>query len=175
MITQDGAHTPPNARVPRPGVTASLHRSGGPRSHVLYDRTWNRWVIYAEAFPDDNGAQYIFIAISTGTDARGPNYKYQVNTRAYAADDFWDFGQMGMDQVYSTFTSKRTVHERRVELPQRPRRPVPPRRGLTTAQRPTAGGAQARPSATGPASMSRASFHSRRSISATFPLWSQET
>jgi hypothetical protein len=65
---------------------------------VVYDRTWNRWVIYAEAFPEGDGPQYIFIAVSTGPDARGPYYKYGVNSRAYAADDFWDFGQLGIDQ-----------------------------------------------------------------------------
>jgi hypothetical protein len=72
---------------------------------VLYDRTWNRWVIYAEAFPEDAGPQYVFIAISTGPDATGPYYKYGVNTRVYAADDFWDFGQMGMDQDAVIFTA----------------------------------------------------------------------
>jgi len=35
--------------------------------------------------------------------------------------------------------------------------------------------AQARPSASAPASISRSTFHSRRSITATFRLWSQET
>jgi hypothetical protein len=72
---------------------------------VLYDRTWNRWVIYAEAFPQDDGPQYIFIAISTGPDATGPYYKYAINVRVAAPDDFWDFGQVGMDQDAVVFTA----------------------------------------------------------------------
>src|SRR3954451_10279270 len=38
---------------------------------VVYDKTWNRWVIHAEAFPESTTIQRAFIAVSTGPDAAG--------------------------------------------------------------------------------------------------------
>lgn len=65
---------------------------------VLYDPIWDRWVIYAEAFKEAPGLQRVFLAISTTPDATGPYFKYSFNIDVYAPDDFWDFGQLGMDQ-----------------------------------------------------------------------------
>lgn len=65
---------------------------------VVYDTTWNRWVITAEARPESNTVQRHFIAVSTGPDATGSFYIYSVNVNFFGNDNFWDYPQLGMDQ-----------------------------------------------------------------------------
>jgi hypothetical protein len=64
---------------------------------VLYDSTWNRWIVTAEAFPESSTVQRQFIAISTTASATGSFFIYNVNVTFFAGD-FWDFPQVGMDQ-----------------------------------------------------------------------------
>ncbi len=65
---------------------------------VVYDSAWNRWVIYAEAFAESSTVQYIFIAASTTSSATGSFCGYKLDVNINNNDDFWDFGQLGMDQ-----------------------------------------------------------------------------
>jgi hypothetical protein len=66
---------------------------------VQYDAVWNRWVVYAEAFQESTTVQRIFIAASTTSNAAGPYCVYNINIAAgQVANDFWDYGQLGMDQ-----------------------------------------------------------------------------
>lgn len=64
---------------------------------VVYDSTWNRWVISAEAFPESPTVQLQFLAISQTSDATGPFFLYAFNV-LFDPDFFWDFPQLGMDQ-----------------------------------------------------------------------------
>ncbi len=65
---------------------------------VVYDSTWNRWVITAEAFPESPTVQLHFIAISRTSDATGPYFIYSVDVNVFDNDDLWDYPQLGMDQ-----------------------------------------------------------------------------
>jgi hypothetical protein len=65
---------------------------------VVYDSTWNRWVISAEARPESPTVQFQFLAVSQSSDATGPVFKYAINVNFFGNDDFWDFPQIGMDQ-----------------------------------------------------------------------------
>ena len=66
---------------------------------VVYDRTWNRWVITAEAFPESGNVQRYFIAISRTSDPLGAYFIYNLNaTQIAGANNFFDFPQLGMDQ-----------------------------------------------------------------------------
>ena len=65
---------------------------------IVYDRTWNRWVISAEAFPESPTVQVQFLAISQTHDATGNWFIYHINVNVFNNDDFWDFPQLGMDQ-----------------------------------------------------------------------------
>ncbi|MFJ9867307.1 hypothetical protein [Streptomyces sp. NPDC101165] len=64
---------------------------------VVYDRTWNRWVISAEAFPESSTVQKVFYAVSTGSDATGSFYLYTFDPPENPGD-FYDFPQLGLDQ-----------------------------------------------------------------------------
>lgn len=64
---------------------------------VLYDSTWNRWIVTAEAFPESSTLQRQFIAISKTASATGSFFIYNFNV-TFTAGDFWDFPQVGMDQ-----------------------------------------------------------------------------
>ncbi|MBI1744101.1 hypothetical protein HYR54_13690 [Candidatus Acetothermia bacterium] len=66
---------------------------------VVYDSTWNRWIVTADAFPDpklDNIQSY-FIAVSLTPSAAGPFFIYQLNV-TFNQGDFWDYPQLGIDQ-----------------------------------------------------------------------------
>ena len=73
---------------------------------VIYDGTWNRWIITADSFPDSQTppVQLYFFAISVGPNAAGPYYIYAVKVN-FADDDFWDYPQLGMDQNSILFTA----------------------------------------------------------------------
>lgn len=64
---------------------------------VLYDSTWNRWIVTAEAFPESSTLQRQFIAISKTASATGSFFIYNFNVTFFTGD-FWDFPQVGMDQ-----------------------------------------------------------------------------
>ena len=66
---------------------------------VIYDPTWNRWVVTAEAFAESPTVQRHFFAISTSADATGSFYIYNINVNFFGTNDyFWDFPQLGMDR-----------------------------------------------------------------------------
>ncbi len=65
---------------------------------VVYDPVWNRWVVYAEAFAESATVQRLFIATSTTSNATGPYCIYNFDINFLDNDDFWDYGQLGMDQ-----------------------------------------------------------------------------
>ncbi|MFH8771785.1 hypothetical protein [Streptomyces sp. NPDC017958] len=66
---------------------------------VVYDRTWNRWVISAEAFPEEQDVQKVFYAVSTGSNPAGSFYRYTFDPpEEPGTGDFYDFPQLGLDQ-----------------------------------------------------------------------------
>jgi hypothetical protein len=94
-----------------------IQTAGGPRSfkslasfmgyftttlfdpRVVYDRTWNRWVITADAFPESSTVQRYFIAISKTSDPLGAYFIYNLNaTQIAGTNNFFDFPQLGLDQ-----------------------------------------------------------------------------
>jgi hypothetical protein len=64
---------------------------------VVYDSTWNRWIVSADAFPESAALQRMFLAISTGPSAFGSFFIYSFGV-TFNSGDFWDFPQVGMDQ-----------------------------------------------------------------------------
>ena len=71
---------------------------------VVYDSTWNRWIVTAEAFPESATVQRFFIAISTTLDPTRPFMIYNLNV-SFFVNDFFDFPQLGMDQDAVLFTA----------------------------------------------------------------------
>jgi hypothetical protein len=72
---------------------------------VVYDRTWNRWVITAEAFQESSTVQRYFIAVSTTSDPTGSFFIYNLNATQFAGtNNFFDFPQLGLDQDAVLFT-----------------------------------------------------------------------
>jgi len=65
---------------------------------VVYDSTWNRWIVTADAFPESATVQRFFIAISTSFDPTRPFFIYNLNVNFFGNNNFWDFPQLGMDQ-----------------------------------------------------------------------------
>ncbi|MFJ9827213.1 hypothetical protein ACIRSU_23050 [Streptomyces sp. NPDC101160] len=63
---------------------------------VAYDKTWNRWVVTAEAFPEAGGAQYYFVAVSKTSDPKGSYVITQINVSGLGG--FFDYPQLGLDQ-----------------------------------------------------------------------------
>src|SRR6516225_1814281 len=73
---------------------------------AVYDSTWNRWVITADAFPESATVQRYFIAVSTSPDPTGSFFIYNVNTTGFAGtNNFYDFPMVGMDQDAVVFTA----------------------------------------------------------------------
>jgi hypothetical protein len=73
---------------------------------AVYDSTWKRWVITADAFPESATVQRYFIAVSTSPDPTGSFFIYNVNTTGFAGtNNFYDFPQVGMDQDAIIFTA----------------------------------------------------------------------
>jgi len=64
---------------------------------VVYDRRWNRWIITAEAFPENSTVQNLFIAVSTTSDPTGSFFIYRDDVPE-PAGDFFDYPQLGLDQ-----------------------------------------------------------------------------
>jgi len=73
---------------------------------AVYDRTWNRWVITVDAFPESATIQRYFIAVSTSSDPTGSFFIYNINTTGFAGtNNFYDFPQVGLDQDSVLFTA----------------------------------------------------------------------
>src|SRR5204863_2682811 len=65
---------------------------------VVYDSTWTRWIVTAEAFAESATVQRFFIAISTSADPTGSFFIYNLNVNFFSNTNFWDFPQLGIDQ-----------------------------------------------------------------------------
>lgn len=66
---------------------------------VIYDTTWDRWVVMAEAFPESASVQRVFIAVSKTSNANGAYWIYNVDRGGSGTGEvFWDYGQLGADQ-----------------------------------------------------------------------------
>lgn len=64
----------------------------------VHDKDWNRFIITAESFPEIDGDQWHFIAISKNWNAFSGWYIYAFNVGAIYGGAFWDYPQLGMDQ-----------------------------------------------------------------------------
>jgi hypothetical protein len=71
---------------------------------VVYDSTWNRWVVIADAFAESPAVQNFFIAVSQTGDANGGYWIYKLNV-TFHSGDFWDYPQLGIDQDAVIFTA----------------------------------------------------------------------
>lgn len=71
---------------------------------VIYDSTWNRWIVTAEAFQESTSVQHFFIGVSTSADPTSTFFIYDLNVTFFAGD-FFDFPQLGMDQDAVLFTA----------------------------------------------------------------------
>ncbi len=71
---------------------------------VLYDSTWNRWVVLIQALPESPTVQFFLIAASATSDARGPYFSFRINV-IQSPNEFWDFPHLGMDQDAIIITS----------------------------------------------------------------------
>jgi hypothetical protein len=79
------------------GYTAPFPGLFDPR--VIYDPTWKRWVVTANAFHESPGVQPLLIAISKTPSATGAFYVVRdFNTDIPNNGQFTDFPQLGMDQ-----------------------------------------------------------------------------
>src|SRR5262245_41291790 len=72
---------------------------------VVYDSTWNRWIVTADAFAESGTVQRFFIAVSTSADPTGPFFSYSLNVNFFGNNNFWDFPQLGIDQDAVLFTA----------------------------------------------------------------------
>ena len=72
---------------------------------VVYDSTWNRWIVTAEAFPESATVQRFFIAVSTSADPTSSFHVFSMNVNFFATNDFFDFPQLGIDQDAVLFTA----------------------------------------------------------------------
>jgi len=72
---------------------------------VVYDSTWNRWIVTADAFAESGTVQRFFIAVSTSADPTSSFHVYNVNVDFFHNGNFWDFPQLGMDQDAVLFTA----------------------------------------------------------------------
>jgi hypothetical protein len=71
---------------------------------VVYDSTWNRWIVTADAFPESAAVQRFFIGVSTSADPTSSFFIYSLNV-TFVANDLFDFPQLGMDQDAVLFTA----------------------------------------------------------------------
>jgi hypothetical protein len=65
---------------------------------VVYDSTWNRWIVTADSFAESGTVQRFFIAVSTKSDPTKPFFIYNLNVNFFGNSNFWDFPQLGIDQ-----------------------------------------------------------------------------
>jgi hypothetical protein len=72
---------------------------------VVYDSTWNRWIVTADAFAESATVQRFFIAVSATADPTGSFFIYNLNVNFFGNNNFWDFPQLGLDQDAVLFTA----------------------------------------------------------------------
>jgi len=72
---------------------------------VVFDPTWQRWIVTADAFPESATVQRLFIGISKTSDPTGPFFIYNIDVDFFNNNDFYDFPQLGIDQDAVLFTA----------------------------------------------------------------------
>src|SRR5438045_1278756 len=72
---------------------------------VVYDQTWQRWIVTADAFPESAIVQRLFIGVSKTSDPTGPFFIYNIDVDFFDNNDFYDFLQLGIDQDAVLFTA----------------------------------------------------------------------
>ena len=72
---------------------------------VVFDQTWQRWIVTADAFPESTTVQRLFIGISKTSDPTGPFFIYNIDVDFFNNNDFYDFPQLGIDQDAVLFTA----------------------------------------------------------------------
>jgi hypothetical protein len=67
---------------------------------ILYDLTYNRWIVSAEAFPESTTVQHQFIAVSVDSDPTHGFFIYDFNATGFIGINgaFWDYPQIGYDE-----------------------------------------------------------------------------
>ena len=68
---------------------------------LLYDLTYNRWIVSAEAFQESVNVQYQFIAVSVDSDPTHGFFIYRFNVTDWVGPGsgiFWDYPQIGYDE-----------------------------------------------------------------------------
>jgi hypothetical protein len=79
------------------GYTAPSPGLFSPR--VIYDHTWKRWIVTANALHESPGVQKLLIAVSKNSDATGVFYVVRdFNVDVSQNGEFSDFPQLGIDQ-----------------------------------------------------------------------------
>src|SRR5205814_3956048 len=71
---------------------------------VVFDPTWQRWIVTADAFPESATVQRLFIGISKTSDPTVEFFIYNVDVDFFNNNDFYDFPQLGIDQDAVLFT-----------------------------------------------------------------------
>jgi hypothetical protein len=74
---------------------------------VIYDTTWNRWIITADMFPESASTQYFFIAFSKTKSPTGGWWVYSLNMLSCCAGsgNFWDFPDVGQNADAAIITA----------------------------------------------------------------------
>jgi hypothetical protein len=88
---------------------------------VVYDRVWNRWVIFADSLPRDANFQFVFLAVSQTSDPLGNYWKFAFDVPEIPGD-FFDYPQLGMSQdalivTGNVFTEGTYVRSRAFGIP----------------------------------------------------------
>jgi hypothetical protein len=66
---------------------------------IVYDLTYNRWIVSAEASPESSSVQYHFIAVSVDSDPNNGFFFYSFNMAGIVGNGvFWDYPQIGYDE-----------------------------------------------------------------------------
>jgi hypothetical protein len=66
---------------------------------LLYDLTYNRWIVSAEAFAESSTVQFQFISVSIDSDPTHGFFTYVFNARDWVGSGvFWDYPQIGYDE-----------------------------------------------------------------------------
>jgi hypothetical protein len=67
---------------------------------ILYDLTYNRWIVSVEAFPESPTVQLQFIAVSVDSDPTHGFFIYSFNATGFIGINgaFWDYPQIGYDE-----------------------------------------------------------------------------
>ena len=65
---------------------------------VVYDMTYDRWIVSATAFTQTDDQQFQFVAVSETSDPAGAYFIYSFEQSESNGGLFWDFPQLGYDE-----------------------------------------------------------------------------